>query len=588
MGIFKKLGWFFKQQKKRYIAGILFLLLVDLAGVVPPRVIGILADLMNERRLTTRLLFMWVGLLLIAAIFQYLSRYGWRNMIWGGAATLERELRTNLFSHFLKMDETFFQRHRTGDLMAHATNDLNAIQNVAGSGILTFADSILTGGTTIIAMIVFVDWRLTLVALIPMPLLAISARILGSRLHQAYGESQAAFSRLNDKTQESISGIKVIKTFGQAKEDIDDFEGIVDRTIDINRKVYRIDSLFGPVTSMIIGLTYAVTIMYGGWLVTTHMITLGQLISFVSYIGTLVWPMFAIGRLFNVIERGNASYDRVYQLLDEKSLIKERSHATEHLVAGDISYHVAAFTYPDDEEVSLQNIDFDLPAGGTLGIVGRVGAGKTTIIKLLLRQFDNYEGEIKIGGKNIKDYTLEGLLSSIGYVPQDNFLFSTSIRNNIRFAAMDKTQHEVESAARQSAIHDDILNFSRQYDTLVGEKGVSLSGGQKQRLAISRALITLPEILILDDALSAVDAKTEAAILTSLKEDRSRKTTIISSHRLSGVMNADQILVVDDGRVVERGTHDELLALNGWYAEMWRRQQLAAQLGVGGAEDGAK
>ncbi|GEL12629.1 hypothetical protein FC15_GL000915 [Lapidilactobacillus concavus DSM 17758] len=588
MGIFKKLGWFFKQQKKRYIAGILFLLLVDLAGVVPPRVIGILADLMNERRLTTRLLFMWVGLLLIAAIFQYLSRYGWRNMIWGGAATLERELRTNLFSHFLKMDETFFQRHRTGDLMAHATNDLNAIQNVAGSGILTFADSILTGGTTIIAMIVFVDWRLTLVALIPMPLLAISARILGSRLHQAYGESQAAFSRLNDKTQESISGIKVIKTFGQAKEDIDDFEGIVDRTIDINRKVYRIDSLFGPVTSMIIGLTYAVTIMYGGWLVTTHMITLGQLISFVSYIGTLVWPMFAIGRLFNVIERGNASYDRVYQLLDEKSLIKERSHATEHLVAGDISYHVAAFTYPDDEEVSLQNIDFDLPAGGTLGIVGRVGAGKTTIIKLLLRQFDNYEGEIKIGGKNIKDYTLEGLLSSIGYVPQDNFLFSTSIRNNIRFAAMDKTQDEVESAARQSAIHDDILNFSRQYDTLVGEKGVSLSGGQKQRLAISRALITLPEILILDDALSAVDAKTEAAILTSLKEDRSRKTTIISSHRLSGVMNADQILVVDDGRVVERGTHDELLALNGWYAEMWRRQQLAAQLGVGGAEDGAK
>lgn len=588
MGIFKKLGWFFKQQKKRYIAGILFLLLVDLAGVVPPRVIGILADLMNERRLTTRLLFMWVGLLLIAAIFQYLSRYGWRNMIWGGAATLERELRTNLFSHFLKMDETFFQRHRTGDLMAHATNDLNAIQNVAGSGILTFADSILTGGTTIIAMIVFVDWRLTLVALIPMPLLAISARILGSRLHQAYGESQAAFSRLNDKTQESISGIKVIKTFGQAKEDIDDFEGIVDRTIDINRKVYRIDSLFGPVTSMIIGLTYAVTIMYGGWLVTTHMITLGQLISFVSYIGTLVWPMFAIGRLFNVIERGNASYDRVYQLLDEKSLIKERSHATEHLAAGDISYHVAAFTYPDDEEVSLQNIDFDLPAGGTLGIVGRVGAGKTTIIKLLLRQFDNYEGEIKIGGKNIKDYTLEGLLSSIGYVPQDNFLFSTSIRNNIRFAAMDKTQDEVESAARQSAIHDDILNFSRQYDTLVGEKGVSLSGGQKQRLAISRALITLPEILILDDALSAVDAKTEAAILTSLKEDRSRKTTIISSHRLSGVMNADQILVVDDGRVVERGTHDELLALNGWYAEMWRRQQLAAQLGVGGAEDGAK
>ncbi|MFD1465519.1 ABC transporter ATP-binding protein [Lapidilactobacillus mulanensis] len=588
MGIFKKLGWFFKQEKKRYIAGILFLLVADIAGLVPPRVIGILADLMNDRKLSLNLLFTWVGLLLGAAIVQYISRYGWRNMIWGGAATLERELRSRLFGHFLKMDETFFQRHRTGDLMAHATNDLNAIQNVAGSGILTFFDSILTGGTTIIAMMIFVDWRLTLVALIPMPLLAVSARVLGSRLHRAFGESQAAFSRLNDKTQESVSGIKVIKTFGQADEDIDDFEKIVDRTIDINRKVYRIDSLFDPTTSLIIGLTYAITIIYGGWLVTTSTITLGQLISFVSYIGTLVWPMFAIGRLFNVIERGNASYDRVYELLGEKSLIKEKSNATDHLIAGDISYHVASFTYPDDEETSLRQIDFDLGAGKTLGLVGRVGAGKTTILKLLLREFDNYDGEIKIGVKNVKDYTLEGLLSSIGYVPQDNFLFSTTVRDNIRFASMDKDQDEVESAAKQSAIHEDIQGFSRQYDTLVGEKGVSLSGGQKQRLAISRALITLPEILILDDALSAVDAKTEAEILTNLKADRHQKTTIISSHRLSGVMNADEILVIDEGRIVERGTHEQLLTLNGWYAEMWRRQQLAAQLGVGGAEDGAE
>ncbi|WP_125766287.1 ABC transporter ATP-binding protein [Lapidilactobacillus wuchangensis] len=579
MGIFKKLGWFFKAEKKRYTWGLIFLLMADLAGLVPPRVIGILADKMGAKQLTLPLLFSWLGFLLLAAVVQYLSRFGWRNMIWGGAATLERELRTQLFSHFLKMDATFFQRHRTGDLMAHATNDLNAVQNVAGAGILTFADSILTGGTTIVAMLIFVDWRLTLVALLPMPLLAVMARVLGKHLHSAFSESQAAFSRLNDKTQESVSGVKVIKTFGQEDEDVADFEQIVDKTITINKKVYRIDSLFDPITTLIIGLTYAITIAYGGHLVVTQAITLGQLISFVAYIGALVWPMFAIGRLFNVIERGNASYDRVQELLNETSEAVTPKVAGTHSLHGDLDYQVSEFKYPDDPRVALKQIHFELKQGQTLGLVGRVGAGKTTIIKLLLREFDHYQGKITIGGHDIRDYNLDSVLASIGYVPQENFLFSTNIRDNIRFAAMTKPQEEVEQAAKESAIHEDILNFSQQYDTLVGEKGVSLSGGQKQRLSIARAIMTLPEILILDDALSAVDAKTEAEILTDLKEDRDQKTTIIAAHRLSSVANADEILVIDDGQIVERGNHEELLANDGWYAEMWRKQQIESQLG---------
>lgn len=578
MGIFKKLGWYFKQEKKRYIIGVLALVATALVNLIPPRVIGILADLFDQGHLTGSAAWWWIGTLLTAGILQYLFRFAWRNMIWGGAAKLEKQLRSRLFWHFMQMDDTFFQRHRTGDLMAHATNDLNAVQNVAGAGILTFADSIITGGSTLIAMMIFVDWRLTLVAIIPLPLLAVAARRLGMKLHAAFSESQAAFSRLNDKTQESVSGIKVIKTFGQDKEDVADFNRIVDRTITINKRVNRIDSLFDPVTSIIIGATYVIAIIYGGALVNAGTITIGSLISFVAYVNALVWPMFAIGRLFNVIERGNASYDRVHELLQEKSEVVNKPHALTTLSHSNIDYALDSFTYPGSDKVTLQDIHFDLPEGHQLGIVGRVGAGKTTIIKLLLREFDHYDGVIKIGGRDIRDYTLEALHNAIGYVPQDNFLFSTDVRNNIRFSAYDKDQPAVEAAAKTSAIHDDILQFADQYDTLVGEKGVSLSGGQKQRLSIARAVIAEPDILIMDDALSAVDAKTEEQILEGLQADRQDKTTIIVAQRLSSVMHADEILVVDDGRITERGTHDKLLADNGWYAEMWSEQQLTQSL----------
>lgn len=578
MGIFKKLGWYFKQEWRRYLFGVVFLLLVALVNLIPPRVIGSLIDLMDSHQLTSSRLFLMLGLLVFAGVGQYVFRYGWRTAIWGGAAKLEKTLRSRLFWHFMKMDATFYQRHRTGDLMAHATNDLNAIQNVAGAGILTLFDSIITGTTTIVAMIMFIDWRLTLLAILPMPLLAIMARKLGMRLHREFSRSQAAFSRLNDKTQESISGIKVIKTFGQDKEDTEDFNKIVDKTIGINKRVNFIDSLFDPTTSLIMGITYVITIIYGGHLVMTSAITIGQLVSFVSYVSALVWPMFAIGRLFNVLERGNASYDRVASLLREKSAIIEAPDAITTPAHGDIRFKINKFSYPDDDHATLVNVHFTLPEGETLGIVGRVGAGKSTIFKLLLREFDNYDGEIDFGGHNIKEYTLDALLDAIGYVPQDNFLFSTTVADNIRFSSFEKQQDAVEEAARESAVHNDILDFTEGYGTLVGERGVSLSGGQKQRLAIARAVITTPELLILDDSLSAVDAKTEAEILHNLKQERQNKTTIIAAQRLSSVMHANQIIVLADGHVIERGTHDELLKNDGWYAEMWAKQELQGEI----------
>lgn len=578
MSIFKKLGWFFKQEKKSYIIGVFSLMMVALVQLVPPKVIGVVVDEIVNKEIRLTKIIVWVALLIGAGLAQYLFRYIWRMHIWGSAARLEKELRTQLFHHFTKMDSIFYQKYRTGDLMAHATNDLNAIQNVAGAGILTFADSVITGGTTIIAMVLFVDWRLTLIALLPLPLLAVTSRVLGSKLHDAFRDSQAAFSAINDKTQESITGIKVIKTFGQEKEDLADFTEKIDDAIVKNKRTNFLDALFDPFITLIIGVSYVLTIIIGGRFIMKGTISLGQLVSFIAYIGMLVWPMFAIGRLFNVLERGNASYDRVNELLHEKTHIIERKDAIKTMAQGTISMKIDSFSYPKEETVALENIQFSLQEGETLGIVGKTGAGKTTILKLLMREYDQYQGTISFGKHNIKNYTLDALMGAMGYVPQDHFLFSMTVRDNIRFAKPDLEQAAVEQAAALAFINQEIKAFPEGYDTMVGERGVSLSGGQKQRISIARALIVEPELLILDDALSAVDAKTEEAILSNLKETRQEKTTIITAHRLSSVMHAKEILVLDEGKIIERGTHQELLAQKGWYQRMLEKQQLEAKI----------
>lgn len=585
MSIFRKLAWYFRLEWRRYLIGIIGLLLTAIVAIIPPRIIGNMVDGIHGQTMTGRLLaldLMWVT---VAAVVQYGTRYIWRNAIWGGAAHLEQLLRNQLFSHFMQMDRVFYQKYRTGDLMAHATNDLEAIQRVAGGGILQFADAIITGGTTLIAMMALVNWRLTLLAILPFPLLALVSWYLGQKIHRAFGESQAAFSRLNNKAQESISGIKVIKALGQDDADVADFDQQVAHTIDINRRVNRLDSLFDPAITLIISISYVATIVLGGLFVTHQVITIGNLVSFISYLAMMVWPMFAVGMLFNTMERGNASYDRVMELLAQKTHIIDQTNGLQQRPKGTLAYHVAQFDYPDDAGASLQQVDFTLPAGHTLGIVGRVGAGKSTIMKLILREFDNYQGQIMFGGHDIKDYALDSYLPAIGYVPQESFLFSTNIFENIRFARPTATKAEVEAAAAKSDLAGQIAKLPAGYATEVGEEGISLSGGQRQRLAIARALLINPELLILDDALSAVDAETEAEILANLKQERANKTTIISAHRLSSVMNANEILVLGHGQVIERGTHDELMGTHGWYQQMFERQQLETQV-QGGVTDG--
>lgn len=585
MDIYKKLGWFFKDYWKSYVVAILALMAVALLQLIPPRIIGIVIDQISANTINQSSLSQLLVVLSLTAIGQYVLRYVWRVRIWGNSARLERIVRNRLYRHFTNMDSEFYQKYRTGDLMAHATNDVRSLRMVAGGGIVTLADSLAVTIVTVTAMFIVVDWRLTLLAVIPLPLIAVTSRYLGKMLHSRFREAQEAFSDMNNKVQESLQGIKVIKTFGQEKEDTQEFEGLTENIVDKNREVYKIDSLFDPALSLIIGASYVIAIVVGGYLIIDTEITVGEFVTFISYIGMLIWPMFAIGRLFNIIERGSASYERIEILLNEKTSILEKDHAINSKADGDIKFSIDSFTYPNDKTESLKDIHFTIPKGNTLGIVGKTGAGKSSIIKLLLRDYDHYNGNISIGGQDIRDYTLDSLLSAIGYVPQDNFLFSATIRDNIRFSDPAISQEEVEKAAKIADIHGDIMEMVNGYDTETGERGVSLSGGQKQRVAIARAVIKNPELMILDDSLSAVDAKTEEEILSGLRDLRDDQTTIIIAHRISSLMHADEILVLEDGKIAERGTHRQLLNNDGWYKEMYNKQQLEEQVPeLGGVE----
>lgn len=580
--ILRKLGWFFKLRWKSYTFGVFGLIAVAILSAVTPLILGNIIDQMVNSTLTFQSLALQSGTILVFAIAMYGLRYGWRVAIFGNSTLLESILRNRLFAHFTKMDSQFFHEYRTGDLMAHATNDLAALRFVAGGGILSITDSIFIGGTTLFSMIFFVDWKLTLFTTLPFPLLIVAARYMGKAINKRYRKSLESFSQMNNRVQESVGGMKVIKTFGEEEAHYDDFAGDIENVVARNKAVYQVDSAYSPIIEGITGLTYVLTLFFGSYFISIERISLGQLIAYFSYLSMMTWPLLAIGRVANTLERGNASYNRVTDLLSKKSSLKEAKNPIQTPVAGDISFTVDSFTYPDGKNEVLQNAHFQLKSGNTLGIVGHTGSGKSTIFKLLLRDYDGYTGKIKYNDKDIKHYSLDAVSQGIGYVPQGTFLFSTTVRENIRFVNPQLTQEQVEHFAKLADIHDDIEQFPEGYDTEVGERGVSLSGGQKQRIAIARALATQAEFLILDDALSAVDAQTEARILENLRAIRRNESTIIATHRISSIMHADEIIVLDKGQIVERGTHSELLTNEGWYSQMYEEQQLQQKVDQGG------
>ena len=572
MSIIQKLWWFFKLEKRRYLVGIVALVLVSVLNLIPPMVMGRVIDAITSGRLTQDELLLHLFYLLLAAFGMYYLRYVWRMYILGTSYRLGQIMRSRLFEHFTKMSPAFYQNYRTGDLMAHATNDINALTRLAGGGVMSAVDASITALVTLLTMLFSISWQMTLVAILPLPFMAYATSRLGRKTHKAFGESQAAFSELNNKVQESVSGIKVTKSFGYQSDELASFQEVNDLTFQKNLQTMKYDSLFDPMVLLFVGSSYALTLLVGAFMVQAGQVTVGNLVTFISYLDMLVWPLMAIGFLFNITQRGKVSYQRIESLLSQESPVKDPESPLEGIENGRLDYAIDRFAFEDEE--TLRDIHFSLEKGQTLGLVGQTGSGKTALIKLLLREYDVDQGAIYLNGHDIRDYRLADLRSLMGYVPQDQFLFASSILDNIRFGNPDLPFSAVEEATQLAQVYQDIQAMPEGFDTVIGEKGVSLSGGQKQRLAMSRAMILNPDILILDDSLSAVDAKTEFAIIDNLKETRKDKTTIITAHRLSAVVHADLILVMQNGQIIERGTHEDLLALDGWYAQTYQSQQL--------------
>jgi len=569
-----KLKWFFKENRKRYTVALILLMVTNILVVIPPWLIGQAIDSIYTQTLTARLLVLFIGSMFLIMIFNYASNYVWQYQLFGGAYVIERQLRGKLMHHFLKMTPTFYEKNKTGDLMARSTNDLRAISETAGFGIMTLVDSTLYLMTLILTMGFIVSWKLTFVAILPLPILAFIMQVLGKKIHERYMTAQQAFGDLNDNVLEAVAGVRVVRAYVQERASEKGFSEMTEDVYQKNMHVEKIDALFMPISKVLTGLTYMLGLGYGAYLVSIGDMTLGNLVTFNVYLGMIVWPMFAIGELINVLQRGNASLDRVTETLDYEEDVKDPAHPVSVEQPDSVGFQHVTFTYPTSHSVNLDAIKLHLERGDTLGIVGKTGSGKTTFVKQLLREYPSGEGEIVFSGVPMQSMTKDQVRDWIGYVPQDHVLFSRSVRENILFGRPDATEADIAETIRLSYFEKDLEMLPEGLETLVGEKGVALSGGQKQRISIARALVKNPEILILDDSLSAVDAKTEAKIIENIQTERSGKTTIITTHRLSAIQHADWIIVLDDGRVIEEGTHEGLLGMNGWYKEQFDRQQI--------------
>ncbi|NEY28459.1 SmdA family multidrug ABC transporter permease/ATP-binding protein [Escherichia coli] len=577
MRLFAQLGWYFRREWRRYLGAVLLLVVIAILQLVPPRIVGIVIDGVSKQHMPASTLAFWIGILLLVAVVVYLLRYVWRVLLFGASYLLAVELREKYYRQLSNQAPSFYHRHRTGDLIARATNDVDRVVFAAGEGVLTLVDSLVMGLAVLFVMSTQISWELTLLSLIPMPIMALVIKHQGAQLHSRFKSAQAAFSMLNDQAQESLTSIRMIKSFGLENHQSKRFADVAAEAGARNMHVAKVDARFNPTIFIAIGCANLLAIGGGGVMVIHGHLTLGQLTSFVMYLGLMIWPMLALAWMFNIVERGSAAYSRIRSMLSEPSTVQDGERSLPQ-GRGVLSVDVERFAYSEGTNPVLHNIQFNLAPGQMLGLCGPTGAGKSALLSLIQRQFDPDQGEVCFHGISLREIRLDEWRARLAVVSQTPFLFSDSVAMNIALGKPDATQEDIERVAKLASVHEDILRLPEGYQTEVGERGVMLSGGQKQRISIARALLLDAEILILDDALSAVDGRTEYQILHNLREWGENRTVIISAHRLSALTEASKILVLQQGAVAQRGLHSELSQQRGWYRDMHRFQQIEAQL----------
>lgn len=571
---------YIKKYRFQYIAGIITLFVVDFANIFIPKMTGTITDGLTAGNMG------WDGVkvcllkIFLLGLTLAVGRFLWRFFLFGASRKIERDIRNDMFAHLETMDVEYFNEHKTGDLMTRFTSDLNAVRMAIGPAVICVFDAVVMTLMVIFQMMHYVSVKLTMIVLIPMALICIGDFFYGKLIHARYMDRQNALSDLTDFVQESFSGVRVIKAFVQERAQFRAFYKANKETMEKNLRVVKLFAVMEPLLELVIGLSFLATLLYGGYLTLEGEITLGRFVAFNQYINMLVWPMIACGDAVNLFSQGSASIRRLRQVFEAEPEVADGMQVNDvDGLKGDITFEHLTFVHKGHTEPTLKDITLHVTAGTTLAVIGRTGNGKSTLVNLLLHLYNTKPGMILLDGQDINSISLKTLRENIAYVPQDNFLFSDTLKSNIAFGAEKEDMDAVITATDLACIHDNIVMFPDGYETIVGERGVTLSGGQKQRSSIARALMKDAPILILDDALSAVDTDTEEHILANLKKNRAGKTTILVAHRISTIQSADIIMVLEDGEAREIGNHAELMEVNGIYKEMFEKQKLEEAAG---------
>ena len=574
---------FIKDHKYSYIIGIAFMLLSSYVQTLFPAILGNTVDILKNKGFSSHEVYHNIFYILLIAAGTFVTVYVWRNLVIGNARKLECYLRERLFDHFQLLSPEFYNRRKTGDLIAYAINDINAVRQTFGPATSMAINGIVVCAISIYSMANAINWRLTLLSLLPIPLMVYIMFHIGKIVRRRFKRVQETFASISDRVNENINGIRVIKAYVQEDGEVEKFQKLNDRMVETNLSMVRASAFLSPLIELCFTVSFVLNLIWGGSMVLNGAISLGDFVAFNGYLTMILAPVISIGQVITIFQRGMASLGRLSEILGVEPEIRSDGTVTKLPEDGKLTINDLSFQYPGAAKESLSNINLTVPKGHTLGIIGKTGSGKSTLMNLLLKMYNVEDGKIFLGGTDINAFTLSALREGFGFVPQDNFLFNASIADNIRFFKEIYSDEEVAEATRNSCIYQSIMDLPDGFETVLGERGVNISGGQKQRISIARALVKDPEILVLDDALSAVDTVTESEILFNLRNVRRNKTTIIIASRISAVMKADEIIVLDKGRIRERGTHDQLLEKGGLYAEIYayqfnKQKQDAAQV----------